>query len=92
MASSLEDWADQLLADYEVLTGYPLARDWQQEHGPLPAGQRLVPKIPFVLGGDFATSNLYPLDAAQGMRVRAELALQLRDLPDGTTVRYRVLE
>ena len=92
LASSVEDWADQLLTDYDVLTGYPLARDWQQEHGALPPGKRLVPKIPFVLGGDFVTSNVYAADAAEGMRVRGDLALQLRDLPDGAKVRYRVLE
>jgi hypothetical protein len=29
MASNLEGWADQLLRDYEMLTGFPLAHAWQ---------------------------------------------------------------
>jgi len=43
LASSLEEWADHVLFDYEVLTGYPIAHDWQQRHGSLPAGARLRP-------------------------------------------------
>ena len=54
LASSIEDWADQLLADFEFLTGQPLAHDWQARNGALPPGERLVPKVPFVLGGEYA--------------------------------------
>lgn len=92
MASSLEEWAYRLITDYPVLTGYPVAHEWQELHGPLKAGERLVPKRPFVLGGEFAPDNLYPLEAAEGMRVRADLAQQLRTLPDGAKVRYRVVK
>jgi hypothetical protein len=92
MASSIEDWADKLLADFEVLTGFPLAHEWQRVFGELTPGQRLVPKTPFVLGGEYATSNLYPLDAGVGMRLRAELAVHIKNSPDGTQVQYRVCE
>jgi len=92
MASSVEDWADQLVAHYQVLTGFPVAHAWQQEHGVIEPGHRLVPKKPFVLGGDFAAVNVYSLDSAEGMRVRAELALQIKNLPDGAKIRYRIVE
>lgn len=92
VASSLEGWADRLPADYEVLSGFSLARRWQRAHGPLAPGVRLVPKIPFVLGGEFDVSNVYALDAAEGMRVRGQLAVQIRDLPDGARVRYRIVD
>ncbi|GAA1923654.1 hypothetical protein GCM10009815_17820 [Nocardioides marmoribigeumensis] len=90
MGTSIEDWADQLLSDYRELTGYPVAHDWQSRHGTLVPGTRLVPKRPFVLGGAFDVANLYALDATEGMRVRGDLAAQLRDLPDGAQVRYEV--
>ncbi len=92
MAGSLEGWAGELLSDYELLTGFPLAHAWQQENGPIRTGHRLVPKRPFVLGGDYAPSNLYSADAADGMRVRGELAVQIKDLPDGAQIRYRIVE
>lgn len=92
LSSSLEDWADQVLFDYEVLTGFPVAHDWQQIHGALPAGARLVPKQPFVLGGEYAVENLHALDAAESMLYRAEIAVQIRDLPEGASVTFKVVE
>jgi len=92
MAQTMESWAAVLLDDYEVNTGYPLAHEWQVHNGALPDGIRLIPKRPFVLGGDFLVENLYPLGSVQGMRLRAELAHQLRDLPDGATVNFTVVE
>ena len=57
-SSDLEQWAETVLDDYEYETGYPLAREWQAQHGPLPEGKRLLPKIPFVLGGAYDVDNL----------------------------------
>jgi hypothetical protein len=92
MANDIESWAARLLADYAVETGYPLAHDWQRRHGRLPAGQRLIPKEFFVLGGAFAVENLYALDAVEGMRLRAELARQIKDLPDGARVQIKIVD
>jgi len=91
MASTLDGWAAQVLADCELLTGSPLAQEWQKRFGELPAGARLLPKTPFVLGGEFAINNLFAGDAVKGMRMRGDVALQLRDHPDGSTVVYRVV-
>ena len=89
MASTLEAWAATVLADYDLLTGYPLAREWQVRFGALPVGARLLPKIPFVLGGEFTINNLFAADAVEGMRWRGDVAVQIRDLPNGTTIVYR---
>lgn len=90
LAADLDDWAATVLKEYEVLTGYPLGHAWQEEHGALPEGQRLVPKVPFVLGGEFSVDNLHALDAVQGMKLRGSIASQIRDLPDGTEVVFSV--
>ena len=86
MASSLEDWASQLLVDWRNLTAQPLAHDWQVEHGALKAGHRLAPKLPFVLGGEFTVENLYEAEQVGLMRFRGSLARQIRDVPDGAKV------
>ena len=91
VAGSLEEWSKTLLSDYEQITGYPLARSWQEKNGPLPANQRLVAKVPFVVGGQFDVSNLHALDAVKAMRFRGELARQIRDLPDGTPIKFEIL-
>jgi hypothetical protein len=53
---------------------------------------RLMPQIPFVLGGRFSLSNLFALDAVRAMKTYANLALQIKDLPDGATVNFRVVD
>lgn len=90
IASSFESWVSELLSNYAQLTGYPLAHSWQSINGPIPMGQRLLPKTPFILGGRYEENNLYAVDAVLGMRYRGELWVQLRDLPDGAQVRLRV--
>ncbi|MET9438649.1 SMI1/KNR4 family protein [Streptomyces sp. NPDC006551] len=92
MAASMEEWASRLLGDFEVETGYPLAHEWQSRYGQLQQGFRLLPKRPFVLGGEYSVHNLHALDAAKGMRLRAELAVQIRDLPDGAVIKYSVFD
>lgn len=88
IAHDIGGWIDAVLSDYRLLTGYSLANAWQAQHGPLAASKRLVPKIPFVLGGSYDISNLFEGDAVQGMKVRGNLAVQIRDLPDGTPIEY----
>lgn len=92
LASDLEGWAQAILNDYDVLTGYPLAHEWQQSNGALASGVRLVPKVPFVVGGGFLKDNFIALESVKAMRLRANLALQIRDMPDGTTISWNVID
>jgi hypothetical protein len=92
LARDLAGWAKVILDDYNFLTGHELAHDWQRRHGPLPAGQRLLPKTPFVMGGQFAIDNLYALDVVQGMRFRGDMARKIHDLPDGARVKLTITE
>ncbi len=90
LASSAQDWAAAIVADWRQLTGFVTAHDWQVANGGVAEGQRLLPRQPFVLGGEFSVDNLQSVSAAIGMQVRAELALQIRDLPDGSKIKYRL--
>src|SRR5262249_25280537 len=92
IARSLQEWAGLILDDYEVQTGFPIAHRWQEQHGPLPPGMRLVAKIPFVCGGTYEISNLALMDSVQAMRCRANLARQIHSLPDGTKIRFRITD
>lgn len=90
LAATLEEWAKQVLSDYDYLTGHSLAHSWQVLHGALPPEQRLVPIRPFVLGGAYDVENLHALEATKSMALRADLSNQIADLPDGASVRYSV--
>jgi hypothetical protein len=85
----ISGWCAAVLDDPEVLTGYPLAEEWQVRNGRLPIGKRLIPRTPFVLGGDFSCDNLMLVDSAESLRWRAELAAQIRDVPDGGKIVLR---
>lgn len=90
LALNIEDWAGMILGDYDFMTGYSLGHLWQKNNKPIPAGYRLLPKIPFVTGGGFSIENLYLSDAIQGMKFRASIANQIKSLPDGATIKFNI--
>lgn len=92
LADDVEGWATTIVNDYDVLTGYSLAHQWQERNGPLPANKRLLPKVPFVAGGEFDLGNLYLADALEGMKFRADIAKQIQNLPDGAQIRFDVVD
>ncbi len=89
---SLEEWAAWVWDDPTVRAAAPLARRWQDTHGPLDLDQRLLPRQLFVLGGAYDLDNLEAVDAAEAMRIRGPIAQQLHAAPDGTPVVLRVAE
>lgn len=92
LADDIEGWAKAIIGDYEVLTGYTLAHQWQKQNGQIPAKKRLLPKMPFVAGGEFNLDNLYLVDAVEGMKFRADIANQIKDLPDGAQITFNVTD
>jgi hypothetical protein len=89
-ANSIEKWAELILSDYKLETGWPLAHEWQELNGRLEFGHRLQPKIPFVYGGEYKLDNLWSGDAVKGMLFKAEIALKITHLPDGTRIQLKI--
>jgi SMI1 / KNR4 family (SUKH-1) len=90
VANSIDEWAGAILSDHRRETGWPFVHEWQTANGPLAPGKRLMPKTPFFLGGEYKIENLWAGDAAEGMRLKADLAMQTRNLPEGAQVKLRV--
>ncbi|WP_219952097.1 SMI1/KNR4 family protein [Dickeya zeae] len=91
LANSINEWCGIVLNEYKFITGYPLAHSWQKMHGLIPSGYRLVPKVPFVAGGDFDINNIYVEKSDKAMRSRANIALQIRDIPDGGHIQLDII-
>lgn len=91
-AQDIEEWAKAILSDYDFLTGSTIAHEWQKKHGPLAYRNRLLPITPFVLGGEYNLDNLVATEASRAMRIRAAVALELKSLPDGSKIVYRIEE
>lgn len=87
LANSINEWCELILSDYQVITGYSLAHSWQEMNGPIPSGCRLAPKVPFVAGGSYELDNLYVCRSIELMKAGANIALQIRDIPDGSNVK-----
>lgn len=91
LANDFESWAKEILEDYEVLTGYNLARKWQKANGVIEDTTVLTPITPFILGGEFELDNLYKMDVIKVMLYRAGIARQIRDLPDGAEIQLDII-
>jgi hypothetical protein len=89
LASSVRDWVKVLLDDWRYWTGYPLAHDWQDANRPLKRGERLVPRTPFVIGGEYSVENLAAVVDHQAMELRGVIAAQIAHLPEGTEIVLR---
>ena len=92
IAANLGAWAALIAADPSLHLGHALARKWQSINGPLQPGERLGPKTPFVLGGEFVPDNLARMRDTALMSFRAQLANQIADLPDGAEVRIDLIK
>jgi hypothetical protein len=88
LASSLEGFSQRVLGDTDFLTGMSIARNWQSRFGDIHARHRLMPKVPFFLGGEFELGNLVSVESAKSMRIRGPIADKVRHLPDGTEIEF----
>ena len=86
ISDSFDNWAKEILNDYNYLTGYSLADEWQKENRPLKTNERLIPKIFFILGGQYNIENLYPMDRNEALSLRFDMFKQLKDISDGDSI------
>jgi hypothetical protein len=90
LAGDLDDWGEALMGDWRGFSGFELAHEWQIHNRPLAEGERLIPKVPFVIGGKYEISNFYAGRVVEAMRFRGSLARQLSTIPDGTLIKLKI--
>jgi hypothetical protein len=86
MAPSLDEWISSLVKDAAYLTGAPVLAAWEKVNTPIAVGYRLIPKQPFMLGGEFNAQNMIAKPDLEGMMIRAQLWSEIRNLPDGQRI------
>jgi hypothetical protein len=89
IAHGVDEWIQLILEDQDFMTGCSLFKNWCRAGNSLLWGQRLVPRVPFVLGGGYEVDNLIAMTDLQAINFRASLARQLRHLADGSAVVLR---
>lgn len=60
--------------------------------GALPEGRKYCLKIPGVLGGEYGGDNLATIGLEELVRASGDIARQVKDLPDGAQVQFKVTE
>jgi len=87
-ADSFEEWAARILDDLELHTGHRIAYAWQGARGVLRQDERVAPRVPFVLGGNYEVGNLSAMTASALMWRYGRFARSLKNLPDGARVSF----
>ncbi|GHF76940.1 hypothetical protein GCM10018790_63720 [Kitasatospora xanthocidica] len=87
-SEDVTSWQDGVVADWNYVTGYSVGHEWQMRNGPLPAGHRLVPKVPFSVGGEFSFGNMIPVEAAAALKYWGGFALAISGARDGGQFRF----
>ena len=85
-SNSLNSWAKKIIEDYDYETGWSVANEWQKINGPLPTGHRLLPKTPFILGGDYISENMVLVPTEIAIDKLGQLYEQINDIPDGKEI------
>jgi hypothetical protein len=91
VSSNFDDFDKVIFDRANYLTAWPLAEKWiEVNNNEFNFNERLCPKIPFVLGGEFSASNLYQSDIFMNISFCAELYHQIKEIPDGTNYILKV--
>jgi len=79
---------EDFLLDWEMTR---LVEQARRKLGRLPAGRCYCLKVPAVLGGRYDAANMDTISLAELISFSGDLAEQLKDVPDGTKVRLRIV-
>lgn len=89
LSKDFDSWLDVLFNKLDYFTGYKLASAWCAENQ-LNFNQRLCPKMPFILGGNYTLDNLYVGTFPDFIKSSANIARQVYNLPEGTNFKITI--
>lgn len=89
IANDIEDWVSLIFDEVDYFTGHKLSVAWRIRNN-LDFNERLCPKIPFILNGDYTIANLYASPFPQYLRASANIARQVYNLPDGSNFKITI--
>lgn len=69
-----------------------LATEAERRYGLQPAGRCFYLKTPAVLGGAYSVENVRTISIDELLRFSGEIAEQIKDLPDGAQVSFKIVD
>ena len=84
LAKDFNELLEIIYYDLSYYSGMKLIDEWIKQNNKFLASERFVPKIPFVLGGNYTIDNIYSMDCILAIKYNANIAKQVHNIPDGT--------
>lgn len=91
VAATLGELLEKVRSEPKNTIGLLAFEKWRQAGRELRLGQRLAPKIPFVMGGGKEIDDFYAADILERAAFNSHVYEQIKDLPDGATVELKVV-
>ena len=92
MGKTFLEWTSILTSDINYYSGINILKSWTAANLDLSIDNRLCPKKPFVIGGEYEIKNLYPAPYPQYIKANANIANQIYGLPDGTPIKLKITD
>lgn len=89
ISDSLVGWLARVLENPDAELTLPVLRQWRRLGKDLLPSQHLCPTYPFVMSG-LHDQELHAIDRYESMRFKGDFACQIRDLPEGSKVKFVV--
>lgn len=87
---NFNDFAIKIFENLDYFSGFSVMKKWIDRFGVIEGTKRLCPKKPFVLGGGFEIDNFYSLDKKELFDFYSYIAKQIKDLPDGVQIEFKI--
>jgi len=89
LAKGFKEWLNILVEDLEYYTGMSYEKEWKQNYS-IALNERLQPKIPFVIGGNYSIDNFYANSYPAYLLYNADISKQVFHLKDGEKVQLKI--
>jgi hypothetical protein len=91
LCKTFKDWIALVMENRNYYSGFSVAQEWGKVHAdePLTGAYHLSPVTLFVCNGGYEIDNFFRIEAEQNLCVKAQIARQLKDVPDGTQIKFK---
>ncbi|MBO6102756.1 MAG: hypothetical protein J6P03_05830 [Opitutales bacterium] len=92
VASSIDEWFSIITSDSVTYLYCDILEEWENKNGRVLLGERLIPSLPFILGGDYSLDNFVKCTEVEAMDYYSQFAKKLHNLQDGSRVSLKFEE
>lgn len=89
-ASSISEWFSIVNSDPVTYLYSDILEEWKNKKGEVLLGEKLIPSLPFILGGNYNLDNFVKRTEIEAMDYYSQYARKLYKLQDGDCVKLKI--